>query len=134
MRFPAIFVMFAVVAFVCCGCLSKYDPISEQHADQNAEGLRLDLNNGLAGDDVERTIGLAFDEVVPPAAGGDEGAVAARDELYGRFREILGDLILAQISVDIAIERGQAWVRYEQSKRDPEPEDLPRLEPLPDDE
>ena len=134
MRFPAIFVMFAVVAFLCCGCLSKYDAISENHADQNAEGLRLDLNGGLDGDEVERRFVMAFDLVVPAAADGDETAVAARDELYGRFVEILSDLILQQISVDIAIERGQAWVRYEQSKRAPEPEDLPRLEPLPDDE
>lgn len=134
MRFPAIFVMFVVVAFLCCGCLSKYDPISENHADQNAEGLVLDLNAGLDSDEIERRFVLAFDLVVPAADGGDEGAVTARDEMYGRFREILRDLVLMQISVDIAIERGRAWVRYEQSKREPEPEDLPRLEPLPDDE
>ena len=126
--------MLVVVAFLCCGCLSKYDPLSEQHADQSISGLQHDLNNGLTPLEVDFVIATAFDLAVPAAPPADPAADDARKQLFERFGAILSDLVMFDISIEIAIERAESWLRYEQSKRSPRPQDLPRFDPVPDDE
>ncbi len=128
-RFTLVLILVAV-GVVACGCMSKYDAATEDAFFKNLEGQRLDLNNGLTEAQTEAVILAAYNIARPPLpADAPPEAIEARRVNFIEFTMQVQELLLSQISVDIALARAEAWLRREQSKRDPKDGDLPRLVP-----
>lgn len=108
-----ILTILVTVCLLACGCMSKYDKLSEKHAYDNTHGLFLDLNNGKSQGEIDTIIAEAFQV----SQTGD----------FVAFKEKVNELLLSETSVDIAVARAEAWLRYEQSKREPKDGDVPRL-------
>ena len=117
------------VGLLACGCMSKHDAMSEDFASKNWEGQKIDLNNGLSEAETEAIIVAAY-AIARPALPADAPpeAVEARKVNLIEFTMKVQELLLYPISVEIALARAGAWLRYEQSKRDPKKGDLPRLD------
>lgn len=119
----------ATVCLLACGC-SSYDRLSEKHAQDNSDGLSVDLNNGLDYDAVRQVIFDAYELANPEPDDVDamtDAEVERRNQNFIAFSMKIHELVLSDISVEIAVARAEAWLRYEQSKRKPKDGDVPRL-------
>lgn len=126
MKFLTILV---TVCLLACGCVSKYDELSEKHATDNSDGLAVDLNNGKSADQISAVIKAAYEiaNPLPTAMTGD--LAEQRAEKFKAFDAKIRELVLSEFSVELAIERAVTWLQYEQSKRDEKEGDQPRLLP-----